>query len=274
MLLLGMMCLLAFNSQANAPVATKVELKTTRFSDGESQTFTHQVFSHEGKIVTVNTTSDSELSNRLLSDVGSNNVYFNDAQENKCQQLAGDQFSQYLGQYIAKLTDNFSVDISKPSFVKRYEKAADPIAGYEVTETGWQLKVSIKFPLLFKKTQWDVTRDLTLWQTQAQLPKNMVPVEPGWLNTGFDVIDNLVNEVLETVPGYTMKSDMKQTIVSNLTTPPELRVIQSVTLLDTQYKQTPMMYFERPACAPVEKKALKNASEQALWLLYGKLLKE
>lgn len=172
---------------------------------------------------------------------------------------------------MSKLSDRFSVKISEPSFVKLYEKSAAPISGYEVTESGWQLKVELRFPLLFKKTVWKVTRDLRLWQTQEQIPKTAIPIQSQWLETGFDVIDDLVLNVLEKVPGFTMKSAMVQTIDSNVTTPPVLKVEQLITEININEQAPNPEYFRLPKCKSVSDKQLKKKSKKVLWMLYGKL---
>lgn len=206
--------------------ATKIVLETIRQSDDKSQSFTHTILSNiHGQSVTLSTSQDAEQAGhtRLIAELGSEKLFFVDEVNKDCQQWQANQFSSALGGYMSKLSDRFSVKISAPSFVKLYEKSAAPISGFEVTESGWQLKVDLRFPLLFKKTVWKVTRDLTLWQTEEHIPKTAIPIQSQWLETGFDVIDDLVLDVLEQVPGFTMKSTMVQTIDSNVTTPPVLK---------------------------------------------------
>jgi hypothetical protein len=274
-----MACILALLLPVVFPVygAVEIEVITTRQSNDETQQFIHHIIRDGPNASTLIRSLDSETfpdKSRLVTLRDREQVFFVNPEGTKCVSWDAGDFSVTLGRTLLKMTDQFDAIVSDPVFVRLYETPSEPILGYPVTETRWQLDADVTVTLLFKDFNWHVTRVITLWQTDIEnFSERPSLIKPKWLKTGFPQLDDLVLSSVSPRSRFALKSEIVQSIDAPIGAPPKLTVSYEVRSLRELDQPLPADFFELPECQALSKDQLKSQATELMWLLYGKQIR-
>jgi hypothetical protein len=257
-----------------ASAAIEIEVQTTRQSDDLVQKFSHQITRDGPDASTIINFKGSETfpdRSRMITSRDKKEVYFVAADGSECVSWDAGDFSVMLGKILLKMTDRFDATVTNPVLVKIYERPAEPMLGYSVIETQWELDADVMVTLLFKDLSWHVTRTITLWQTEKEnFSENPSLIRPRWLKTGYPQLDDLVESSLSSKSRFSMKSEIRQVIDAPIGNPPDLIVTHEVVELTEIETPLPDGFFEAPECQTISKEDLQEQAGELMWLLYGK----
>ena len=258
----------------NAWAAMKLEIRTERQSDEVAQDFSYHVIRDGDRSSTAIESDHIEMlpdKSRLVTDHSTGTVSFVSADSEQCVSWKVGDFAEMLGRKLMKLTDRHDVTIRDPKITKIHERPADPILGYPVTETRWDLEAVITVPLLFMEVDWEMKREVTLWQTEINnLPENPRIEELSWHHTGLAELDEVLDVSVASDEHFILKSNIYQEINAPVGNPPKLNITQEVKSLNVLDADPPTAIFATPECTAITKEQLREQANDLIWLLYGK----
>ena len=139
------------------------------------------------------------------------------------------------------------------------------------TETRWDLEAVITVPLLFMEVDWEMKREVTLWQTEINnLPENPRIEELSWHHTGLAELDEVLDVSVASDEHFILKSNIYQEINAPVGNPPKLNITQEVKSLNVLDADPPTAIFATPECTAITKEQLREQANDLIWLLYGK----